>query len=148
MKSVLFVCLGNICRSPIAEGVAKKIAAKKELELVVDSAGTGSWHIDEAPCANSIKVAKQHRVDISGLRGRRVAKSDFNRFDLIVALDQKNYSDLEVLGCKNLVKLGSFGFDNQDVPDPFFFDGFEGFDKVFDMIEKSVMQLIDEKCKV
>ena len=145
MKSVLFVCLGNICRSPLAEGIAKKIASEKNLDLVIDSAGTGDWHIGQEPCPNSVKVAALHEIDISRYQGRQVTKEDFEKYDLIVGLDDKNMSNLKNLGAKNHVKLGHFGFNDEDVPDPYFFDGFEGFDKVFEMIETCVTQLLKEK---
>ncbi len=141
MKSILFVCLGNICRSPIAEGIARKLIEQHNHSITVDSAGTGHWHIGEAPCPHSIQVAKNHDVDISGLRARQVKKVDFTTFDLIVALDQSNYRDLKTMGCNNLVKLGDYGFEGADVPDPFFFEGFEGFEQVFEMIETSIHSL-------
>ena len=139
--------MGNICRSPLAEGIAKAYIDTKGLDIRIDSAGTGSWHIGEPPCAHSIKVAKQHGIDISTLRGRQVNKADFDRFDKIVALDDKNIADLKAMGCSNLYKLGDFGNAGRDVPDPFFFDGFSGFDKVFSMIHTSVHALMDEYTK-
>ncbi len=147
IKSILFVCLGNICRSPLAEGIAKAYIKEKNLDLIIDSAGTGHWHIGEKPCENSIKVAKLNGVDISNQKARQVKKEDFKNFDLIVGLDDSNISNLKNLGCKNPLKLGSFGFDGECVPDPYFFDGFEGFDKVFEMIDICVKNLIDEKVK-
>lgn len=144
MKSILFVCLGNICRSPLAEGIAKKIIKEKQLKLIVDSAGTGDWHIGEAPCDNSIKVASLNGVDISKQQGRQVNKEDFAKYDLIIGLDDSNMSNLEKLGAKGALKLGSFGYNNEDVPDPYFFDGFEGFDKVYEMIESCVIELLKE----
>lgn len=146
MKSILFVCLGNICRSPIAEGVARRLIEQGGHALTVDSAGTGNWHAGEAPCRHSITVARNNGVDISSLRARQVHKSDFKNFDLIVALDQSNYNDLKAMGAKNLVKLGEFGHGGADVPDPYFFDGFEGFEHVFSMIESCVARLIRERC--
>ncbi len=145
MKSILFVCLGNICRSPLAEGIAKKIASEKHLDLTIDSAGTGDWHIGQAPCPNSIKVASLHNIDISGYKGRQVTPEDFSKYDLIVGLDESNMSNLKKLGATQHVKLGHFGYHDEDVPDPYFFDGFEGFDKVFEMIETCVTQLLKEK---
>ena len=142
MKSILFVCLGNICRSPLAEAIAREYIKKNSLDIVVDSAGTGSWHIGEAPCENSIKVAKKHGIDISMLRARQVTKQDFERFELIVALDSSNYADLKAMGAPNLVKLGEYGYNGEDVPDPYFFNGFEGFEKVFTMIESCVVNLL------
>lgn len=145
MHSVLFVCLGNICRSPLADGIARKIAQRDGLDLVVDSAGTGDWHIGEKPCSNSIKVAKLHGVDISFLRARQVTQDDFKKFDLLVALDDKNLEDLKALGATNVVKLGEFGYDGADVEDPYFYNGFEGFEKVYTMIEECVENLLKEK---
>ena len=147
IKSILFVCLGNICRSPLAEGIAKNYIKEKNLNLIIESAGTGHWHIGEKPCENSIKVAKLNGVDISNQKARQVKKEDFKNFDLIVGLDDSNIQNLKNLGCKNPLKLGSFGFDGECVPDPYFFDGFEGFDKVFEMIDICVKNLIDEKVK-
>jgi protein-tyrosine phosphatase len=141
------VCLGNICRSPLAEGIAKNYIKEKNLNLVIESAGTGHWHVGEKPCDNSIKVAKLNGVDISKQKAQQVKKSDFKNFDLIVGLDDSNISNLKNLGCKNPIKLGDFGFDGECVPDPYFFDGFEGFDKVFEMIDICVKNLIDEKIK-
>lgn len=76
MKSIIFVCLGNICRSPIAEGCAKKLAIKNNLEIRIESAGTGSWHIGELPCDNSIKVCQSNDVDISTLKASQFTKKD------------------------------------------------------------------------
>jgi len=144
MRSVLFVCLGNICRSPIAEGVAKKIALERGLDILIDSVGTGSWHSGEAPCENSITIAKSRGVDISLQRARQITHADVSNFDLIIALDQSNYNDLKKMGVKKLHKLGEFGADNADIPDPYFFPGYEGFGKVYDMIEICVKNLFDE----
>ncbi|MGA9046734.1 low molecular weight protein-tyrosine-phosphatase [Sulfuricurvum sp.] len=143
MKSILFVCLGNICRSPIAEGVARKLIEEGGHKITVDSAGTGSWHVGETPCKHSVTVAQNHDVDISALRARQVKKGDFSAFDLIVALDSSNYRDLKALGCQNLVKLGDYGHEGADVPDPYFFDGFEGFEHVYTMIESCVKELLN-----
>lgn len=142
MKSILFVCLGNICRSPIAEGIARDLIEQSGHTISVDSAGTGSSHIGEPPCKHSVTVARNHNIDISQFRARQVKKSDFKGFDLIVALDQNNYCDLKALGCQNLVKLGDYGYNGVDVPDPYFFDGFEGFEHVYTMIESCVKELL------
>lgn len=142
MKSIIFVCLGNICRSPIAEGVALKIIKENSLDIKVDSAGTGDWHVGETPCPNSVKVAKNNGVDISNLTSRQVNKMDFEKFDLVVALDAQNYTDLKALGARNLVKLGDFGYEGADVPDPYFFNGFDGFNEVYKMCEECVAKLL------
>ncbi|TLP39313.1 low molecular weight protein-tyrosine-phosphatase [Arcobacter arenosus] len=145
MKSILFVCLGNICRSPLAEGIANEYCNQNNIDLVCESAGTGSWHIGEPPCENSIRVAKDNGIDISSQRARQVTLEDFEKYDIIVGLDDSNIKNLKKLGCKNPLKLGDFGFDGEDVPDPYFFDGFEGFDKVYNMIEVCVKTLIRQK---
>ena len=145
--SVIFVCLGNICRSPIAEGVARKIAQERGLDVTVDSAGTGSWHIGEAPCEHSVAVARKNAVDISMLRARQIKPKDFEVFDLVIALDENNYNDLKRMGATSLYKLGAFGYNDEDVPDPYFFDGYEGFDKVYEMIEVCVNELFEKEFK-
>ena len=123
----------------------KRYIQEKNLDLIIDSAGTGSWHVGEAPCENSIKVAHLNGVDISKQRARQVTKDDFKKYDVIVGLDNSNISNLRNLGCKNPLKLGDFGYEGKDVPDPYFFDGFEGFEKVFEMIDVCVKNLIDTK---
>jgi protein-tyrosine phosphatase len=143
VNSILFVCLGNICRSPIAEGIARKLIKEGGHTITVDSAGTGHWHVGESPCAHSVQVARDHNVDISHLRARQVKKIDFSTFDLIVALDQSNYQDLKTMGCTNLIKLGDYGYQGADVPDPYFFQGFEGFENVYEMIENCVKELLN-----
>ncbi len=145
MKRILFVCLGNICRSPLAQAVAQNLALKHQLDLEIDSAGTGHWHVGEAPCENSIIVASQNGLDISSYKARQVTKKDFEHFDFVIGLDESNISNLKAMGCLHPLKLGDFGFNGKDVPDPYFFDGFEGFDKVFNMIETCVKNFIKEK---
>ncbi len=146
MKTILFVCLGNICRSPLAEGIARNYVEKKKLDIEVDSCGTSSWHIGEAPCDNSIKIAAINGIDISSLKARQITKTDLDKFEKIIVLDDKNYKDLIDMGCPSnkLSKLGFYGYNNEDVPDPYFFNGFEGFEKVYEMIDICVQKLIDE----
>lgn len=145
IKSIIFVCLGNICRSPIAEGVAKKYIEEKNMNIEIYSAGTGSWHVGEPPCENSIKVSKENGIDISNQRAVQIKSRDLYKYDLVVGLDDSNISNLKNLGAKDVLKLGDFGFNGEDVPDPYFFDGFEGFDKVFEMIDTCVKNLIEQK---
>lgn len=145
MKSIIFVCLGNICRSPLAEGIARKLASEYKLTIEIDSAGTGNWHIGEPPCEGSIRVAKMHGVDISDLKARQFTQEDIEKFDLIVVLDESNLLHVKKMGASNVVKLGCFSYDCQDVPDPYFFDGFEGFLEVYKMIEVCVKNLFSVK---
>lgn len=142
MKSIIFVCLGNICRSPLAKGVAENYIKNNNLNLLVNSAGTSKEHQGEIPCENSIKVARDNNIDISKYRAKQFLKSDIDKFDLVVALDSNNYYNLKNMGCKNLVKLGDFGFGGKDVPDPYYFNGFDGFIEVFNMVDKSVKNLL------
>ena len=145
MKSVLFVCLGNICRSPLAHGIAQNIAKEKNLALSIDSAGTSNWHTGEAPCDNSIRVAKQHNVDISRQHSRIITQEDINAFDYVIAMDRQNRQDMEAFGFKNIYLLGDFGrYGGVDVPDPYFFNGFEGFEKVYTMVSICVEDFIEK----
>ncbi len=145
MKRILFVCLGNICRSPIAEGVASHIAKKRRLQIEVDSAGTSSWHAGEHPCEHSVKVSKQHGIDIASLTSRPVSEKDKLHFDYIIAMDSQNRNDLEAMGFQNVHLLGDFGgHEGKDIPDPYFFPGFEGFEKVYSMIETAIEDFIEK----
>ncbi len=146
IDSIIFVCLGNICRSPIAEAIAQKYVKENDLHIEVASAGTGSWHIGEPPCENSIKVCIQNGLDIAHQRAQQIKKEDLDKYDVIVGLDDSNIANLKKLGAKDVLKLGDFGYNGADVPDPYFFEGFEGFDKVYEMINICVRNLMDEKC--
>ena len=143
--SILFVCLGNICRSPLAEGLAKKLASQKGLDIFIDSCGTGNWHVGEPPCDDSIRVAKEHQLDISQQRARQITSQDLLKFEQIIVLDDNNLRDLKLMGATNVSKLGLYGYNNEDVPDPYFFPGYEGFDKVYTMIEYCVTTLLETK---
>ena len=147
MKSLLFVCLGNICRSPLGEGIAKNYAQMMDLKIEVDSCGTGEWHAGEHPCEHSQTIAQDNGIDISKQIARQVTQEDFKKFDIVVGLDDNNVVDLETLGCptSKLKKLGDYGCDGENIPDPYFFDGFEGFEKVYDMIEVCTINLIDQE---
>ena len=144
MQKILFVCLGNICRSPLAEGIAKNHIQKNNLSFEVDSCGTGDWHEGENPCENSIKVAKQNAIDISSQISRPITKKDFTYYDKIIALDDSNVANLLKMGApkEKISKLGFYGYQSEDVPDPYFFNGFEGFEKVYEMIEVCVFNLL------
>ena len=138
---ILMVCLGNICRSPLAEGIlASKLPKNK---FTVDSAGTGSWHIGHAPDERSIAVAKKNKVSISHQKGRQFSKSDFDSFDYIYVMDHTNYEDVLQLAeneeQKDKVKLilnELFPNENVDVPDPYF--GLpNGFQIVYNMLDEA-----------
>jgi len=151
LKRILFVCIGNICRSPLAEGIARKIAKESNLDIAVDSAGTSGWHERELPCDSSIKIAALHDVDISKMRARQVRKSDYIDFDYIVAIDAKIKEKLEKLGSRNVYLLGDFGgYKGIDVPDPLFLNAFDDdireIYSVYTMIESCVKDFIAQKC--
>lgn len=145
-KKILFVCLGNICRSPLAHGIAEKYSRSEGLDLEVDSAGTSDWHSGEAPCDNSIKVAKRHNVDISQQQARTLRKNDISYYDYVVAMDRQNRADMLDFGFKNVYLLGDFAdYKGKDVPDPYFFTGasvLDGFEKVFTMVELCIEDFI------
>lgn len=151
MKRILFVCIGNICRSPLAEGIAQKIAIKSNLDITVDSAGTSSWHERELPCDSSIKIAALNNVDISKKRARQVRKGNYIDFDYVVAMDAKSKEKLETLGFNKVYLLGNFGgYKGIDVPDPLFLKAFDDdireIYSVYTMIESCVKDFIAQKC--
>ena len=126
MTSVLFVCLGNICRSPLAEAAFRTEAERLGLEVHIDSAGTGDWHVGEPPDRRAIAAAQRNGVDISHLRARQVRPEDFDRFDHIVALDRQNLRDLQRMqpsGSKAQLSLlldNVEGREGQPVADPYY----------------------------
>ena len=149
MNRILFVCLGNICRSPLAHGVAEHIVNKKNLEFLIDSAGTSNWHKGEEPCHHSIKIADQYNIDISQQQSRPITKEDITLFKYVVAMDKQNKTDLEAFGFSNVHLIGDFGnFQGEDVPDPYFFDGYDGFKEVFNMIETCTKDLFKKEILV
>jgi protein-tyrosine phosphatase len=145
MTSVLFVCLGNICRSPLAEGILRHrlVGAGLERRVRVDSAGTGNWHAGKAPDPRSVEIAARNGIDLSGLRARQVGAADFERFDLILAMDHDNLAALERLGSRSgLARRGNVRrFLQRDVPDPYY-GGPEGFQAVFDMLDEGCDRLL------
>ena len=148
MKKILFVCLGNICRSPLAHGIAEDMSRKQQLHYEIDSAGTSNWHVGEAPCGNSITIAKHHHVDISKQHARTLTKNDIDAYDYVVAMDSQNKADLKAFGFNDVYLLGDFGnFEGKDVPDPYFFKGpsvLDGFEKVYTMVETCVEDFIQK----
>ena len=152
--SVLFVCLGNICRSPTAEGIFRKLVEREALSHVIDidSAGTSDWHVNEAPDPRTIRVAKTRGVDLSALRGRQVTRDDFNKFDYVLAMDNSNLNNLERLQpTQHDAHLGLFldfgQSKGQEVPDPYH-GGEAGFNHVYDLIDEAsrgLLQSIKQK---
>ncbi len=147
---ILMVCLGNICRSPLAEGIMKHKIAEQKLDWMVDSAGTGSWHVGSKPDSRSIAVASSHNINIREQRGRQFIKEDFDNFDIIFAMDSENYQNIIKLAphdeAKSKVTLIMNQSDpgrNQSVPDPYWDD--DGFEKVYQMIEKSCVAFIQNQ---
>lgn len=143
---VLFVCLGNICRSPAAEAVTRSIAERFGFPVELDSAGTGNWHLGEPPDRRMQAAAYEAGYDLSALRARRVRVEDFDRFDLIVVMDEQNREDMEALrpaGNTTPVRLFlSYGpSERTEVPDPYF-EG--GFDLVLRLLEHAALGLVAE----
>jgi len=138
---ILMVCLGNICRSPLAEGLLASKLSKND--FFVDSAGTGNWHVGNKPDDRSIAVAKKNGVDISLQKGRQFSVKDFDAFDYIYVMDSSNYNDVLALAKteehRNKVKLildELFPGENVDVPDPYFGMA-NGFDSVYGMLDEA-----------
>ncbi len=147
---VLFVCMGNICRSPTAEGVFRQRLQQAGLldRVTVDSAGTGDWHVGKAPDSRSAKVALRRGYDLSSLRARQVAVQDFSRFDLILAMDHDNLARLQALcpqgrGAELDLFLRRYQLALDEVPDPYY-GGADGFEQVLDLIEQASDGLLAE----
>ena len=151
MIKVLFVCMGNICRSPMAEGALRRALQESALErwITVDSAGTHSYHIGDPPDPRAQNTARLRGVRIGDLRGRQVADMDFEKFDYILAMDSSNLATLKrrvpARSQHKLRLLLSFSrkYPNLDVPDPYF-GGAQGFEEALDMIEDGVAGLLKE----
>ncbi len=141
------VCLGNICRSPLAEGLLKSKLDKNE--YYVTSAGTGHWHVGEKPDSRSIAVAKKNGLDITDQRGRQFKASDFEEFDHIFVMDTSNRDDVLALANSEedrakvqLILDEIFPGENVDVPDPYH-GGDRGFDQVYEMLDKASDKLAE-----
>ena len=142
------VCLGNICRSPLAEGILRhQLKEAGIMDWEIDSAGTGGWHGGELPDRRSIEVAKKYDIDITSQRARKLNGYDLENFDLIFAMDASNYNDILKLSQnkaeRDKVKLimnEAYPGQNKQVPDPYYNDN--GFEEVFQMLDKACRQLI------
>ena len=149
--NVLFVCMGNICRSPTAEGVFRHLVAQHDLQnrIITDSAGTHAYHVGEAPDRRAQATAQNRGIDLSDLRARRVIAKDFEKFEYVLAMDRDNYANLDAL-CPAKMKERLFMFldfapavNTREVPDPYY-GGPQGFEVVFDLVEQASLGLLQD----
>ncbi len=150
MVRVLFVCMGNICRSPLAQGVFENVLRREGLEdeVFVDSAGTGSWHVGEPPDARAQRSASLRGVDLSAQRARRVTPDDCQNFDYVLTMDKENYRAVAALCRRGSAVVRPFldyapGHPELEVPDPFY-GGPEGFEYVLDLVQEASEGLLEE----
>ncbi len=143
---ILMVCLGNICRSPLAEGILLAKVNSRGLDIKVDSAGTGGWHVGQGPDHRALAIANKYGIDISQQQARQFSSTDFEDFDIIYAMDDSNLSDIVSLANSNkdlekvqLILNEINPEDNTPVPDPYY-GGDDGFEKVY--------QLLDAACEI
>ena len=142
-RAVLALCLGNICRSPIAEGLLRAHVDRVNLELHIDSAGTSSYHSGEPPDSRSVQTMSKHGIEISHQRSRALTREDFDRFDLILAMDQNNLRDARKLApsSADAQKVKLFLRDGREVPDPYY-GGARGFEEVYLMIDSAASEWV------
>lgn len=147
---ILFVCMGNICRSPMAEGVFKHYVAQAGLQDLIasDSAGTHDYHVGDPPDPRALRASERRGYDLSALRGRQVSRGDFGEFDYLLAMDEANLRALERL-CPSqhahklkLLMEFSTGPALREVPDPYY-GGEPGFERVLDLVEQAAQGLLD-----
>lgn len=150
---ILMVCLGNICRSPLADGLLREKVKQLNLNVIVDSAGTSNHHVSEKPDARMRATAKQRGLDIDFLRARQFTKADFNEFDLIFVMDKSNYSSVISLASSNeekgkvhLLLNELHPNKNLEVPDPYF-GGEQGFIDVYNLLDEAINALIENRLK-
>lgn len=146
---ILLVCLGNICRSPMAEGVLRHLARERGIAITTDSAGTGDYHVGEAPDRRAQAAMRRRGMDIADLRARQFVRADYDRFDLLLAMDADNLRNMHRLApspahARKAVLLMDHAPEHalREVPDPYF-GGDEGFDQVFDMLHEACNNLLD-----
>lgn len=149
MVKVLFVCLGNICRSPMAEAVFRDLVKKEGLEdqITVDSAGTGNWHIGKPPHEGTRNILDRYQISYEGLKARQVERKDLQEFDYIIGMDSENMGNLRRLAgfskTGRIARLMDYVKDSDlaDVPDPYFTGNF---DEVYEMVTKGCKGLLEE----
>ena len=148
---ILMVCLGNICRSPLAEGILKHKLNSKAEKWVVDSAGTSGWHDGKQPDSRSIEIAKIHGIDITDQTSRKFTSRDFDQFDLILAMDSSNYQNIVQLARNDedrkkveLIMNFTYPGQNRAVPDPYYDNGFP---RVYEMLDKCCDEIINRYSK-
>jgi len=139
---IVFVCTGNICRSPTAEGVLRHMAREAGLQVEVESRGTHDYHVGEAPDRRAQLTAGKRGYDLSAQRAKHVSKDDFERFDLVVAMDRGHLQMLERMAPEHRAKLRLL-VPGRDIPDPYY-GGPEGFERVLDLVEDACRALLDE----
>lgn len=147
---VLMVCLGNICRSPLAEGILKQKFFLEKIDGQVDSAGTAAYHVGERPDPRSMEIASRHGIDISGQRARKFVPADFDRFDKIFAMDRSNYKDILSQARKpsdkdkvDLILNVAFPGEDLQVPDPYY-GGEQGFQNVYKMLDQACGKIAEK----
>lgn len=142
-RRILFVCTGNICRSPTAEGVLRHLARAQSLELHIESAGLGDWHVGQPPDGRAQQHARNRGYDLSAQRARQVTPRDFDEFHMILAMDRGHLRALQKMApAHHHAKIRLFVADS-DVPDPYY-GGAEGFENVLDLVEAQCRRLLQE----
>lgn len=143
------VCLGNICRSPLAEGILRHKVKQTGLNWEIDSAGTGGWHVGEPPHAGSQKIARLKGFDICDLKGRKFKKEDFEYYDKIYVMDSENYQEVKRMAGKyfdenkiDLIMNEVYTGKNMQVPDPWYANTDEAFSEVYDLLDKATDHII------
>lgn len=147
MINVLFVCLGNICRSPMAEGVFRNLLEKENLtsKVSVDSAATSSWHIGSPPHKGTLAILKKYNISANGLVGRQLTKEDFEKFDYIIGMDESNVKNIfEITGKPlhpKIIRLLDLTEHNKDVPDPYYTGDFE---ETYQLVSEGCLALLEK----